>query len=103
MSIAAIAPIGAIAAPQVFSITNPQGPAQTTAASFADMLTNGIAKTESKVAEADRLVTQFATDDSVPLHRVTYALEEARLSFELMLQIRNRLLEGTQQLMNMQL
>ena len=48
-------------------------------------------------------VAQFAVDDSLPVHRVTYALEEARLSFELMLQVRNRLLEGTQQLLNMQL
>lgn len=77
--------------------------AQVTGQGFADLLTNGLAATEAKLATADKLVAQFAVDDSIPVHRVTYALEEARLSFELMLQVRNRLLEGTQQLLNMQL
>ncbi len=101
MSIPAIAPIAAV--------TPAVQPVHTGAASlvdspsFADMLAKGLAVTEAKLAKADELVAQFAIDDSIPIHRVTYALEEARISFELMLQVRNRLLEGTQQLMNMQL
>jgi flagellar hook-basal body complex protein FliE len=34
---------------------------------------------------------------------VTFALEQARLSLELMLQVRSRLVEGYQQIMGMQL
>lgn len=71
--------------------------------SFVEILSKGIEQISSKLVEADRLVVQFAIDDSVPLHQVTYALEQARLSFELMLQVRNRMLEATQQLMNMQI
>ena len=82
------------------------GPAPTVSidkVSFSEMLSKGIEATNDKLAEADRLVAQFAVDDSVPLHQVTYALEQARLSFELMIQVRNRALEATQQLMNMQI
>lgn len=103
MTLPAIAPIGAVALSQVSPVAQAHAGPQLTTSSFADLLTNGVAKTEDKLAQADQLVAQFAVDDSVPIHRVTYALEEARISFELMLQVRNRLLEGAQQLMNMQL
>ena len=72
-------------------------------ASFADMLTTGIASVNDQVIAADRLATAFVLDDSIPVHQVTFALEQARLSLELMLQVRGRLVEGYQQLMNMQL
>ena len=71
--------------------------------SFASLLMNGIGAADAKVTAADEAVRAFALDDAVPLHQVTYALEQARLSMELMLQVRSRLLEGYQQLMNMQL
>ena len=60
-------------------------------------------KDGAHVRTSSCLVAQFAIDDSVPLHQVTYALEQARMSFELMIQVRNRALEATQQLMNMQI
>jgi len=71
--------------------------------SFAKILTDGMRHADEKVAAANDLVRQFALDDSVPLHKVTYALEEARLSVELALQMRARLIEGYRDLMNMQL
>ena len=56
-----------------------------------------------KLIDADQAVTAFALDDSIPLHQVTYALEQSRLAFELMLQVRARLVEGYQEIMRMQL
>lgn len=99
--------IGAVAAIEAVSVQGVlpvRTPVQTAGAqvSFDEMLKAGIQATDSKVAEADRLVQAFALDDSIPAHHVTFALEEARLSLELMLQVRNRLLEGYQQIMNMQ-
>jgi flagellar hook-basal body complex protein FliE len=70
---------------------------------FASLLTGGVADVETKVAEADKLARAFVLDDSVPVHQVTYALEEARMSLELMLQVRARIVESYQQLMTMQL
>ncbi|KSB91862.1 hypothetical protein AS593_07505 [Caulobacter vibrioides] len=71
--------------------------------SFAQMLLNGVQDVNQKLVDADAQVAAFAVDDSIPVHQVTYALEHARLSFELMLQVRNRLVEGYQELMRMQL
>jgi flagellar hook-basal body complex protein FliE len=72
-------------------------------ASFGDMISAGLHQIDRKVASADALVRSFALDDNVPLHQVTFALEEARLSVELAMQVQTRLVEGYRQLMNMQL
>lgn len=101
MTVPAIQPVGllgidAMVQPSSMQAISPQS-------SFGQALINGINGVSDKLANADGLVRAFALDDSIPVHQVTYALEEARLSFELMLQVRSRLLEGYQQLMNMQL
>lgn len=70
---------------------------------FLSMLTDGIADTEAKVTQAGDLARAFVLDDDIPVHQVTFALEEARMSLELMLQVRSRIIEGYQQLMTLQL
>ncbi|MEI9997600.1 MAG: flagellar hook-basal body complex protein FliE [Rhizomicrobium sp.] len=71
--------------------------------SFADLLSGGIDAVNTKVLDADKIARAFALDDSIPVHQVTFALEQARMSLELMTQVRQRLLDGYQQLMNMPL
>jgi len=71
--------------------------------SFADLLTTGLEQVDRRVASANDMVRRFALDDSVPLHQVTYALEEARLTVELAMQVQTRVTEAYRQLMNMQL
>lgn len=78
-------------------------PAQSPAAGFSDILASGMRHVEGKLATANELVQRFALDDSVPLHQVTFALEEARLSVELAMQVRTRLVESYRELMNMQI
>jgi flagellar hook-basal body complex protein FliE len=78
-------------------------PQQVSQAGFGDILASGMRHVEGKLATANDLVRQFALDDSVPLHQVTFALEEARLSVELAMQVRTRLVESYRELMNMQL
>jgi flagellar hook-basal body complex protein FliE len=80
----------------------PASPAAPTT-SFGQILANGIDAVNNKAIAADNLVRAFAVDDSIPVHQVTFALTQAQLSLELTMQVRNRLVEGYQQLMNMQL
>lgn len=100
MTIAPIQPINLFGAE---AIQQPSVQSLIPHTSFAQSLVDGINGVSDKLTHADGLVRAFALDDSIPVHQVTYALEEARLSFELMLQVRSRLLDGYQQLMNMQL
>ena len=85
------------------ALTAPVVPAQTAQVGFSDILTSGMRHVEGKLATANEMVQKFALDDSVPLHQVTYALEEARMSVELAMQVRTRLVESYRELMNMQI
>lgn len=70
---------------------------------FGDMLAQGLKGVEGKIDVADAKVREFAINEDMPVHEVTIALEEARLSVELALQVRTRLVEGYREIMNMQL
>ena len=102
----AVLPIGAVGAlspaQSLFAGAAPQA-AATPATSFAQLLTDGLGNVSEKMAAADAQVKAFAIDDTIPLHQVTFALEEARMSLELMVQVRTRLLEAYQQIMQMQM
>ena len=65
---------------------------------------DGVDHVNQKVLDAEHLATAFAVDgDAVPLHQVTFALQEARLALEFMLQVRTRLVDAYQQFASMQL
>lgn len=70
--------------------------------SFTRLISDGIDQTNGRLLEADRLTRAFALGEDIPVHQVTFALEEARLSFELMNQVRTRLVESYQEILRMQ-
>ena len=80
------------------AVSGPQG-----ALDFGSLVSSGISHVEEKISQANDLVGRFAIDDSIPVHQVTIALEEARLAVELAVQVRSRLVEGYREIMNMQL
>ncbi len=98
-----IDPVHAISAiaPQLTNNAQAIG-GQNASVSFEQLLRGGIEAADGKIAEANRMVTAFTLDNDIPTHQVTFALEQARLSLEMMIQVRNRLVEGYQQIMNMQ-
>lgn len=71
--------------------------------SFADLIARGVGEVETRIDRADRLVRDFVVDDSIPVHEVTIALEQARVAVELAVQVRTRIVEGYRDIMNMQL
>jgi flagellar hook-basal body complex protein FliE len=83
--------------------STPVAPQTAPTVSFSDILTSGMAGVEKKLAAADDLVKRFTLGGNIPVHQVTYALEEAKMSVELAMQVRGRLLDGYRELMNMQL
>lgn len=101
----ALEPIAAIGAQATSPLGTANAPSPDAAGTsdFGDMLTRGIAQMEAKVDRANELVRAFAVDDSIPVHEVTIALEEARISVELAMQIRSRMVEAYREVMNMQL
>jgi len=94
------APLDAAASPVLQAA---RGPETVRPADFSTLVSQGIQSMDAKIAHADQMVGQFALDDSIPVHQVTIALEEARLSVEFAMQVRQRFVEGYRDLMNMQL
>lgn len=93
-----VMPIGMAATPVVAG-TAVVAPAQ----GFGSLLTSGLAAVDAKVAKADALLAAYARGDSVPVHEVSMALEQARLSVEIAAEVRTRLLEAYRDFMTMQL
>lgn len=70
---------------------------------FGAILEKGLADVEAKVGQADKLVQAYARGDTIPVHQVTLALEQARVAVELAVQVRTRLVETYREFMSMQL
>lgn len=104
MSIDAIAALSAaqaaVAAPQAAAAAAaPPAAGQ----DFGSMLLANVMHSDASVQAAESAVQAFALDGQAPPHQVMLALEEARMSLHFALQVRNRLVEGYQELMRMQL
>jgi len=69
---------------------------------FGKMLDSLVASVDAKQAQADQVTQSVLMGDSGQLHQSVIAMQEASLSFSLMVQVRNKLVESYQELMRMQ-
>jgi flagellar hook-basal body complex protein FliE len=84
-------------------------PAETPAAAaggethpFADVLKSSLDEVNQLQHTADAAITALATGDSASLHDTMIAIEQADLSFRLMMQVRNKIVDAYQEIMRMQ-
>jgi flagellar hook-basal body complex protein FliE len=101
------------AAAQVQAAAGPRGiegplrapeamPAPAASPGFGALVTDGLAKLNGELLTTQTDLQQLAVGDVQNLHQIMIRMEESRLSFELMLHVRNRVLEAYQDLMKMQ-
>jgi flagellar hook-basal body complex protein FliE len=70
---------------------------------FADVLRNSINQVNQTQQQATQMAEQLAAgDNSQSLHEVMIALQTASVSFQEMVQVRNKLVTAYQDMMNMQ-
>ncbi|MGE5620283.1 MAG: flagellar hook-basal body complex protein FliE [Sphingomonadaceae bacterium] len=77
-------------------------PASQGVGQFGDALANAIKEVNAQQGRADDLAIQLALGKDVELHDAVLAMEEAQMSFQYALQIRNKLIEAYQEVMRMQ-
>jgi flagellar hook-basal body complex protein FliE len=70
---------------------------------FEKMVTDLVGEVTAKQADAANSVNGLMSGKNVSLHQTMIAMEEASISFQLMVEVRNKLLESYQELMRMQL
>lgn len=69
---------------------------------FGNWFGQQLSQVNDQLQRADAGLRQLALGDASNLHQVMINLEEARLSFQLLMQVRNRALEAYQEVMRMQ-
>ena len=69
---------------------------------FAKWLDQQVQTADREIRAADKEVQKLAVGETENLHQVMLSLERARLSLDLIVQVRNRLLEAYQDIQRMQ-
>ena len=70
---------------------------------FSEKLKAAVDQVSNAQMNADKLSEQFVSDQSnVDLHEVMISLQKANVSFQSMVQVRNKLVTAYQEIMNMQ-
>lgn len=103
-SISAQAKIGAgpAAAGALGNATNATGVAKSGASEFANLMRQGIAQVNQTQQSADALATAFQKGTpGVELPQVMLEMQKASVSFRAVTEVRNRLVNAYQEIMNM--
>ena len=70
--------------------------------SFENTIKSFVGEVAGKQAAAGEAVTGLLAGKNVSLHQAMIGMEEASISFQLMVEVRNKMLESYQELMRMQ-
>jgi flagellar hook-basal body complex protein FliE len=88
--------LGAPAAPGAAGGTETAG-----GVSFGQVLKDSLAKVSELQHEADDAIQSLATGGTATLHDTMLAVQKADLSFRLMMQVRNKIVEAYQEVLRM--
>lgn len=72
------------------------------AGQFGQLVAQGLERVDAQLMGTQADMQQLALGQVESVHQVMIRMEEARLSFQLMMQVRNRVLEAYQDVMRMQ-
>lgn len=71
-------------------------------AGFGEMLKDAISTVNELQKESDQQVQKLMTGESQDLHNTVIAMQKADLSFQMMMQVRNKIVAAYQEIMRMQ-
>ncbi len=73
-----------------------------TGESFADLLANAIDEANRLQKESDDQIGKLLAGKEADLHTVLIAMQKAQISFQLLMQVRNKIVEAYQEISRMQ-
>ncbi len=82
--------------------STPVKPASGVGQGFGDVLKHAVESVNAMQHEAGRLEEAVARGENVNIHQAVIAGEKAGLSFRLLMQVRNKMVEAYQEVMRMQ-
>lgn len=106
----AVAAVLAVAAPDAATAAMPTMPAMSSlqpaptdaVGQFGQLVTQGLDHVNNDLVASQVDMQRLATGNATDLHNVMIHLEESQLSFQLMMQVRSRLLDAYSDVMKMQ-
>lgn len=75
---------------------------ETAKTSFSDVLKDSIKKVSELEKEADQEVEKLAKMESGDIHNTMIAIQKADISFQMMMQVRNKIISAYEEIMRMQ-
>ena len=90
--------VASIAAPPL----TPTLPSTSAGTAFQSLFSDAVSKVESFQTNAQNSVNNFLSGEGEELHHVAIAAQQAELSFQLFMQVRNKIVAAYQQVMQMQ-
>jgi len=91
-----------ISIPAIAAPTMPSVEASASGGAFQSAFADAVSKVESFQQNAQTSVNNFLSGEGEELHHVAIASQQAELSFQLFMQVRNKIVTAYQQVMGMQ-
>jgi flagellar hook-basal body complex protein FliE len=97
LPITSIPPLAAIPA------LTPVSPSQPSGAGFGSVLADAIGRVDQFQQNAGSSIAKFLSGEDEEVHKVALATQQASISFDLFLQVRNKVVSAYQEVMRMQM
>ena len=88
---------------QVPEIRTPQSQTSEKGTGFGDVLKDAISTVNELQKQSDNEIQKLMTGESQDLHTTVIAMQKADLSFQMMMQVRNKIMEAYKEIMGMQI
>lgn len=76
---------------------------ESTENSFQSVLEDSLNKLNDQQLAADKITSEFVAGEDIEVHEMMLSMEEAKMSLQLAIQVRNSVVEAVKELTNMQL
>jgi len=96
-------PITPVRMPAGIPSLQPGGAAKSPAGSFQSVLSDAIGQVQQTQADSQSSIDKFLSGEDEEIHKVALQTQQAELSFDLFLQVRNKVISAYQEVMRMQM
>ena len=87
--------------PREFALRNPRDGEESTSRSFLETLQDSIQQVNKLQDQADKAISDLITGEDTDVARTMIAVQKANLSFQMMAQVRNKIVQAYQDVMRM--
>jgi flagellar hook-basal body complex protein FliE len=87
---------------QLSEVHAPQSQGKEKGGAFGEILKDAISTVNELQKQSDQDIQKLMTGESQDLHNTVIAMQKADLSFQMMMQVRNKIVQAYQEIMRMQ-